>query len=107
MDQAQIASLFATAKTQLTTITNDVTTLQNDLRTMESLRLQLANAGGNAAALWLKIQLQQLTLGFQAYPNAPEGAARVVVFGTDSTAPRDLSQLGDRRPISALDPSLA
>jgi hypothetical protein len=105
-NQALIASLFATGKTQLTTITTDVTTLQADLQLIEATRVQLAANGGNAAAEWLRIQLLQLSMGWQSYVLAPGGAARLTVFAPEPTSPRDLSLLGDRRPIGAYDPSL-
>jgi hypothetical protein len=106
-NQAQIAALFATAKTQLTTITTDVTTLQNDLAALEATRAALAANGGNAAAERLRIQIAQLSQGWQPYASAPGGPAQLTVFAPEPSSPRDLSRLGDRRPISAFDPSLA
>jgi hypothetical protein len=106
-NQAQIAALFATAKTQLTTITTDVTTLQNDLAALEATRAALAANGGNAAAEWLRIQIANLGQGYTPYVAAPGGAAQVgPVFAPEPSSPRDLSRLGDRRPVSAFDPSL-
>jgi len=104
-NQAKIASLFATAKTQLATITTDVATLQADLLTMEGLRLQLEQYGGNAAAEWLRLQLNQLSQGFAQYV-IPGGPAVLVVSATEPGTSRDLSQLADQRPIGAFDPSL-
>jgi len=104
-NQAKIASLFTTAKAQLTTITTDVTTLQADLLTMENLRLQLQQYGGNAAAEWLRIQLSQLPQGFYAYI-IPGGTPILAVSAVEPGTSRDLSRLGDVRPVSAFDPSL-
>jgi hypothetical protein len=111
MSEAQIQTLWTTAKAQLATITADAATLQADLQTMENLRSQLATAGGGDVAEWLRVQIQNLGLGYQPYAQGPGGvpaqpSARVTLFGSEPTLLRDLSQLGDRRPITVIHPGL-
>lgn len=108
MNISQIQTLFASAKTQLATVTSDVTTLQNDLQSMETLIAEITAAGGASAALWLRTQLEQLTAGFQPYINAANGGPTILhVVAPDPNVARDTKQLHDARPVTATVPYLA
>ena len=112
MSELMVQTLWVTAKAQLATITADAATLQTDLQTMENLRAQLAAAGGGDVAEWLRIQIVNLGLGYRPLVQGPGGvpaqpSARISLFGPEPTLPRDLSQLGDQRPISAIHPGLS
>jgi hypothetical protein len=104
---AKTQALWTTAKALLATITTDVTTLQNDLVTMESLRAQLAGGDGGEVADWLGQQLRQLAIGWAPYSASPGGPARITVFAPEPSSPRQLSVLGDQRPISTICPGLS
>lgn len=103
-NQANVTNLFASAKTQLATVSADVTTVKTDLATLEALRLQLIQNGGNAAAEWLRIQIVNLSKGFVPYV-IPGGTPALTITATEPGTARDLTQT-DQRPVSAFDPSL-
>jgi hypothetical protein len=109
MSESQVQALWTTAKAQLATITADFTTLQNDLATMEALRVQLAAAGGSGVGVgqWLATQIRQLGAGWLKYVNSPEPPPIITVYAPNPGSPRDLSQLGDVRPITWVDQGLS
>jgi hypothetical protein len=83
MSQAQVVSLFATAKTQLATVTSNLTTIQASLLALEQTRVALVAAGGNAAASWLQNAIKQLGQGYTplTVPGGP-GVINAVVAPT-------------------------
>jgi hypothetical protein len=105
MSESQIDTLWITAKADLATVSATFATMQGQLQTLEADCVQLAAAGGGDVVQWIHTQVRQLSAGYALYPT-PGVAAVVPVFAPDPNSPRQLSILGDQRPISAIHPGL-
>jgi hypothetical protein len=101
-----ILALWPTAKTQLATVATDIATAQADLLLIEATRAQFVSFGASHVSEWLRTQLVQLTVGWQPIVAIVGGPARIILFAPEPSLPRDLSVLGERRPMALVDPIL-
>lgn len=106
MSESQISTQWTTLKADLATALAAIVTAQSALATVEADCVLMAGFGGGDVVNWAHTQIRQATAGFAPYP-VPGGAAVVSVFAADPNSPRQLSALGDQRPISTIHPGLS